>query len=117
MAFVLGLLKIVGVLFLFVLGFLLLALLLLLFVPFRYRVFGSYLKSVPDGTVSVSWLFHAVSLRVTYHHGAAVSGRFCIFGIPVRKIEGKPEMEKDSSDGAGNRTKNAASCEIVKEEK
>ena len=93
----LGLLKFIGFLLLFLLGLLLLALFLLLFVPFRYRVSGSYVKEVPDGTVSVSWLFHAVSLRVTYHHGAAVSGKLCVFGIPVRKIEGKPEEETGGS--------------------
>lgn len=91
MTIVLSILKIIVFLLLLILGLLLLALLLLLFVPFRYRISGSYRREIPDGTISASWLFHAVSLHITYHHGAAVSGRFCIFGIPVRKIEGKPE--------------------------
>ncbi|MDO4265760.1 MAG: hypothetical protein Q4C63_04770 [Eubacteriales bacterium] len=87
MAVLLFILKMLGALVLFLLALLLLLLLLLLFVPFRYRLSGSYEKEVPDGTVSVSWLFHAVRLQVTYHHGAAVSGDMRIFGVPVRRFE------------------------------
>lgn len=88
MAAVLLILKIIGILLLTVLGLILLALLLILLVPFRYKLKGSYLEGVPDGTVEASWLFHAVSFRVTYHHGAAVSGSIRILGIPVKRIEG-----------------------------
>lgn len=91
MAVLLTVLKIIGIVLLVVLGLLLTALLLLLFVPFRYHISGSYVREVPDGTVYVSWLFRAVSLRLTYHHGIAVSGSLRLFGIPVRKIEGELE--------------------------
>lgn len=80
-------LKLVGVLLLLVF----ILLLLLLFVPFRYRVNGALTDARADGIVRASWLLHLVSIEVCYHHGAAVSGRLCVCGIPVRRIEGSAE--------------------------
>ena len=63
-AIVLGILKILGILILIILGLLLFALLSVLFVPVCYRVEGS-LYEHPEGTASVSWFFHLVSLRIS----------------------------------------------------
>ena len=88
MATLLLILKAAGCLLLFLLALLLLLILLLLFVPFRYRLRGSFLSDQADGTAQASWLFQAVSLSVTYHHGRAVSGSLRLFGIPLFRIEG-----------------------------
>ena len=87
MAVLLFLLKLIGSVLLCLLAVLLICVLLLLFVPFRYRIRGSFEQEIPDGTVCASWLFHAVTFRITYHHGAAVSGDIRVFGIPVQRIE------------------------------
>lgn len=77
-------------LLLVLLGLLLLVLLLLLFIPFRYRLSGSFLNEVPDGTVILSWFLHLVTVELTYHHGVCLSGSIRLFGIPIRRIEGVP---------------------------
>lgn len=58
-------LKIIGILFAFAIGVLLLAVVLLLFVPVRYRLKGH--KAEDYGIeAKVSWLLHLVRMRVSY---------------------------------------------------
>lgn len=58
-------LKIAGIVILAFLGLVFLVLLLVLFVPVRYSVSGSYCEK-PKGSLQVTWLLGAVSVRVTY---------------------------------------------------
>lgn len=62
---VLVILKILGILLLVILGILLLLVFAVLFVPIRYRADASY-NEKPVGSVSVSWLLHAVTVRIAY---------------------------------------------------
>ena len=52
-------LKVIGVILLVILGLILAAVLLILFVPVRYRVDVSF-EGKPDGEAAVSWLLHLV---------------------------------------------------------
>lgn len=59
-------LKVTGILILVLLGLLLTAVCLVLFVPVRYQAEGSW-KKEPVGEGRISWLFGAVSLRAGYN--------------------------------------------------
>lgn len=90
------------------LGLLLLAVLLILFCPVRYRAEGE--KRGEDalfdirGTAEVSWLFHIFSVKAAFSHGT-VSRQIRIFGIPLdvyRRLRSKrknrtiPEPRQDA---------------------
>ena len=73
-------LKVIGVILLVILGLILAAVLLILFVPVRYRADVSF-EGKPDGEAAVSWLLHLVRIRVSYHEHADVSGRVLWFKL------------------------------------
>ncbi len=61
-------LKIIGIVIAVIIGLVVLALCTVLFVPIRYRMKGSRYDSL-EGTAKVYWLFHAISIKVTYPWG------------------------------------------------
>ena len=73
-------LKVIGVILLVILALLLTAVLLILFVPVRYRA-DVLFEGKPDGEAAVSWLLHLVRIRVSYHEHADVSGRVLWFKL------------------------------------
>lgn len=98
-------LKIIGIILLVILGLLLTAVLLILFVPVRYRADVSF-DGKPDGEAAVSWLLHLVRIRVSYHEHADVSGRVLWFKLfdmrlwppeddEAEKLEFEPESSKN----------------------
>ena len=91
-------LKIIGVILLVILGLLLTAVLLILFVPVRYRADISF-DGKPDGEAAVSWLLHLVRIRVSYHEHADVSGRvlwFKLFDMRLWPAEDDSESEPET---------------------
>lgn len=58
-------LKIIGIVFLGLLALFFLALFIILFVPFRYRIHASYYDTA-DIHASVSWLLHAISVQFRF---------------------------------------------------
>ena len=54
---VIAVLKIIGIVLTAVLVIALLTVGLLLFVPFRYRLNGSFKEEIPEGSFSFQWLF------------------------------------------------------------
>ena len=93
-------LKVIGVILLVILGLILAAVLLILFVPVRYRADVSF-EGKPDGEAAVSWLLHLVRIRVSYHEHADVSGRvlwFKLFDVrlwPAEEDEQKTKSEME----------------------
>lgn len=82
------LIKFILILLGILLGFLLLAALLILFCPVRYRAFAvketdSFRKV--SARARISWLFGAVSFQLQYNNGKTASD-FHLFGIPVIKL-------------------------------
>ena len=73
-------LKIIGIVLLAALGLLLAALLLVLLVPVRYRLDGSWHGS-PAGKVRVTWLLHAVSVLVSYENGLEIGAKLLGFSV------------------------------------
>lgn len=71
-----------------VLGLLLLAVLLVLFCPVRYRVSGVKPEGdwkLAEGKGTVSWLFRLISLRVGWRE-QKLEFSFCLFGVPVDRL-------------------------------
>lgn len=85
-------LKIAGILLGSILGMMLLILLLILFVPVCYRINGSY-KEKPDGTVRISWLLSAFSLRICFGD-QGLTARVKILGIPLGRRRSRMEKEE-----------------------
>lgn len=98
-------LKIIGILVLLTLGLILAAILLILFVPARYRADISF-DGKPDGEAAVSWLLQAVRIRVSYHEHADVSGQVLWFKLFDMRLwppedeaeEFESEFESDRND-------------------
>lgn len=77
---ILGILKLIGILLLALLGIFLTIILLLLFVPVRYRVKVA-IQEKPRGMGEVSWFFHLISCRIVYEEELDMAVR--ILGIRV----------------------------------
>ena len=91
-------LKVIGIILLVILALLLTAVLLILFVPVRYRADVSF-EGKPDGEAAVSWLLHLVRIRVSYHEHADVSGRvlwFKLFDVRLWPPEDEEEQIRET---------------------
>ena len=98
MSIVWTILKIIGILLLVLLGFLLAVILLVLFVPIRYRAQGEYREDIA-ATARVTWLLHLLSVHVafaekTFSYQVKVCG---IRLLPKKEKAGAPE----SAEAAG----------------
>ena len=82
--FVWGILKAIGLVLLGILGLLLLVALLLLLVPVRYQVSGSYYGE-PKGLIKVNWLFPVLAARAAYEEKLTLAVR--VLGFPVFGME------------------------------
>lgn len=85
-------LKWIGMILLGILGLVLTLILLVLFVPVRYRAGGSYYAEL-KGKASVSWLLHILSLSVVYDGEPDVAIR--IFGIRMKSREKTDDADFD----------------------
>lgn len=79
---ILFILKLLGILVLILLGLILGVLLLILFVPVRYRIEGSYYEWL-KGKVRVTWLLHIVSVTAAYEDEFSILIR--LFGFRLFK--------------------------------
>lgn len=99
-------LKIIGITLLVIIGFILLALLLVLFVPLRYQFSGSY-EEVFRCKGKVTWLLHFISFRVTVEETVIKDLR--ILGIPasffIRKKKEPAEDEHSSNESTKTEVK------------
>ncbi|MBR7000508.1 MAG: DUF2953 domain-containing protein [Lachnospiraceae bacterium] len=89
-------LKIIGIVLLCVIGLVLLILAALLFAPFRYEVSAEGDKNGPTAhaDVKVRWLLRIVSFRLLYDLPGTSKYVVRVFGIPVKKSDGKKEEEE-----------------------
>lgn len=79
---ILFILKLLGILVLILLGLVLGVLLLILFVPVRYRIDGSYYERL-KGKARVTWLLHIISVTAAYEDEFSVLIR--LFGFQLFK--------------------------------
>ena len=78
---------------------------LVLFVPIRYRISGSYLSDVPDGTAMAGWLFRMLQIVAAYHRTPSkespeggLSVVIKVFGFRVRTLVGGDKEETKDED-------------------
>ena len=94
---ILNILKIAGLILLFLILFLLLVLFLILFVPIRYRIRAQRdartAQEIPvDAKIKVTWLLHAVS--AAFHYPAEAYLRVKVLGITIFRSDQKKEEKK-----------------------
>ncbi|MBR3306523.1 MAG: hypothetical protein IKI75_04620 [Lachnospiraceae bacterium] len=99
-------LKISGLVLLGILAFLLLMLLLIVFVPYRYRLSASK-KDGFGAEAKVSWLLHMVTVRLIYDAGVNLRVKFLCFCIYDKKKK-KEKAEKKAAREAAKAEKAAA---------
>ena len=118
MQLVLLILKIVGVILLILLALVLSALLLILFVPVRYRFQGRW-DEIRKGSIQISWLLHLLCLRGGYEAEAGLWYRIslCGFSLSDSRREEKTEKKEDGTKASGRAEQAAAREEILREEK
>ncbi len=108
MSVVIIVLKIIGGVLLFLLGFLLLALCLVFFVPVRYRVLAKLLEGQEAQLrVQVSWLLHLVTFFFVQEEGESRSS-IRIFGIRL-----KPKKEKKKKSKERNNEQQASRATLM----
>lgn len=94
---ILNILKIAGLILLFLILFLLLVLFLILFVPIRYRIRAQRdaqtAQEIPvDAKIKVTWLLHAVS--AAFHYPTEAYLRVKVLGITIFRSDRKKEDKK-----------------------
>lgn len=92
---ILFILKLLGLLILILSGLILLAVLLVLFVPVRYRGEGSYYNRV-KGNMKISWLLHILSVTVRYENEILIVVR--LFGFQIMKPKKMDEEMKEAEE-------------------
>ena len=105
----LAILKFLGILLLFCLGLILVILLLVLFVPVRYKLTARR-KPEEDGTpitaeVKITWLLHILNVAFSYPKAAYVRVRLFCFTAFSTKKSAEDDSDSDSSSEAKERTK------------
>lgn len=87
---IVAILKWIGILIGIILGMCLFLSVLVIFVPIRYRITGSY-QNEPVYCFKFSWLFSMLSIKKRKHSDRIL---FCVFGIPVRCLVGDKKTVK-----------------------
>jgi hypothetical protein len=105
---ILVILKIAGIFLAAVLGLLLLAVLLLLFVPLHYELSAGHSEKETYGKGRLTWLLHLISLRFSYEKTGDSSISLQIFGFPVFP---KPEKKKRLKPGQKDRERDSSKQE------
>jgi hypothetical protein len=82
---------------------LLAVLLLVLFVPVRYKAIGKFEEKNIDVSAHVSWLFNLLHFRAVYKHSDPFRLQFKIMGLPIydnqrKKRAKKPKLEENTVD-------------------
>lgn len=89
-----GILLLLGIL----LGLILAAVLFVLFCPVRYSAAAEKIEEDIKKTklyVSVSWLFHGISLKIRMEEGN-ISSKILLFGIPLDKFKRREKKKKET---------------------
>lgn len=89
LGFLMLLLKILGIILLIVSVVILLSVILILFVPIKYKISGGYTEAVL-GSAKIKWMFNAISFKIQYRGGKK---RYLLklFGFTVRSSSKKPK--------------------------
>lgn len=86
-------LKIIGIILAAVLGLAILLLLLVLFVPVRYRAYGVKKEGECRAEAKISWLLHLISVPVVFREGE-LSAKIKILGITLMDLTDSGSFEE-----------------------
>lgn len=86
-------LKIIGIILAAVLGLAILLLLLVLFVPVRYRAYGVKKEGECKAEAKISWLLHLISVPVAFREGE-LSAKIKILGITLMDLTDSGSFEE-----------------------
>ena len=86
-------LKIIGIILAAVLGLAILLLLLVLFVPVRYRAYGVKKEGECRAEAKISWLLHLISVPVAFREGE-LSAKIKILGITLMDLTDSGSFEE-----------------------
>ena len=118
---ILVILKIVGILLAAILFLILAALLLVLFVPIRYSGSVSWQEKEKSGNGRITWLFHLISLKLSYEFGSRPSITLKILGKTLfpKASSGTASVKKPSASRkqASQKTKKKPAAKPTKSEK
>ena len=95
LAIFLTILKIIGIILLCVIGFILLLLLIILFVPVRYSAKGSYKEKTPKIRLRVSYLLYLFCLIISYNEKLDYYIRLFGIKIDLKKLKTKKKKPKN----------------------
>lgn len=126
---ILTILKIIGISILVILGIIVLLILLVLFVPVRYRAYGSCTDKEIDVFGRVSWLIGIAAVTVRYKDKQPFRMRVRLFGIPIfdsrrerrhkkgrKSLREKPELQAASFSENASEEKSAVGESPAKED-
>ena len=113
MAIALQILKIIGIVLLWVIGILLGLLLLILFWPYGYRI-GASKKENIRANAGITWLLHFLTADLIYEDG--VNLRIRILGIPVYDKKKKAAREEERERREAEKEKKRREAERAKAE-
>jgi len=112
LSILLTVLKMIGITVLVILGLILFILLLILFVPVRYRGNGSYMEDSFAVRLRVSWLWHLLTVRGEYQKDQELHIYLKILGITVYDNLKKNADRKRNKKARSTKTKSGKTCEI-----
>jgi len=108
-------LKIIGILFLAILGLLLSLVVLVLLVPVRYRAEAEYYDQNLKADVKITWLLHLISARGGYRDGKLVY-RIRILGYPLFRSDKEKAPRKKRRRKSGRSQEEEADLPVLSEE-
>lgn len=97
-AFLLGLLKIIGITLLILLILLLIILAIVLFVPIRYQGSGQISEEKKEASAQVTWLLHLIRCRLDYSYPEKPVISVKVLWIDVLKLLEKKSEPRDTSE-------------------
>lgn len=113
LTFLLGVLKVIGIVLLIILLLILLVLSIVLFVPIRYKSNGVINDTEKNVQFRITWLLRALSVKINYKHPEKPDILIKVLGFQVGKKKNKPKEEKKSN--AAEQTANAPSDSTINE--
>lgn len=91
MTLLIGIIKIIGIIFLIIAAVVLLLIAAVLFVPLRYRIEGSFHEEQPCGRASVKWMLGILSFKASYNGEDGAKAYISLFGRCIYDLLGDDE--------------------------
>ncbi|MCR5800111.1 MAG: hypothetical protein K6G69_08555 [Lachnospiraceae bacterium] len=119
LAIIFGILKVIGIILLCIIGLILLFLIMILFIPVRYRAKGAYKDKIFDGRFEITYLLHIIKIVAAFENGKP-DLTIRLLGIRL-KLKKKPKAadgeDASKEETAADEIGDSEEAEKAKEEK